>query len=103
NNMIENAELPCEIDLGNSIKPNSTYFTVTLTNLKPQKLYTALFYNAFEKTANNIVSEPVHEYVFQTSRYLNFVEQVNSFVIEDEETVSQKQAVFDVSVDLTSA
>lgn len=102
NNMIENADLPCELDLGNPIKPNSTYFTVTLTNLKPQKLYTALFYNAFEKTANNVVSEPVHEYVFQTSRYLNFTEQVNSYVIEDEETATQKQAVFNVSVELTS-
>ncbi|MDT0294835.1 hypothetical protein ACFQ3R_00465 [Mesonia ostreae] len=103
NNMIENAELPCEIDLGNPIKPNSTYFTVTLTNLKPQKLYTALFYNAFEKTTDNIVSEPVHEYVFQTSRYLNFAEQVNSYVIEDEKTGSQKQAVFNIRVELTSA
>lgn len=102
NNMIENADLPCELDLGNPIKPNSTYFTVTLTNLKPQKLYTALFYNAFEKAANNVVSEPVHEYVFQTSRYLNFTEQVNSYVIEDEETATQKQAVFNVPVELTS-
>lgn len=103
NNMIENADLPCELDLGNPIKPNSTYFTITLTNLKPQKLYTALFYNAFEKTANNVVSEPVHEYVFQTSRYLNFTEQVNSYIIEDEETATQKQAVFDVPVELAAA
>ena len=100
--MIENGELPCEIDLGERIKPKSKYFNVTLTNLKPQKLYTALLYNAFEKTTNNVISEQVHEFVFQTSRYLNFEEQVNSYLIIDEETSNQKQAVFELNKSLSS-
>lgn len=103
NNMIENGELPCEIDLGDSIKPKSKYFNVTLTNLKPQKLYTALLYNAFEQTTDNVVSEQVHEFVFQTSRYLNFEEQVNSYIMVDEETSTQKQAVFELNRSLASS
>ncbi len=98
NNMIENGQLPCEIDLGDPIVPASSYFNVTLMNLRPQKLYTALLYNAFEVTNNNVVSEPVHEFVFQTSRYENFAEQINSYIIQDEET--ERQAVFTVELSL---
>src|SRR5690606_18389967 len=78
-NMIENGEIPCEIELGELIAPASQAFTVKLTNLRPRKLYTALLYNAFEVTNNNIVSEPLHEFVFQTSRYLDFESQVKSY------------------------
>ncbi len=100
NNMIENGELPCEIDLGNQIVPASSYFTVTLTNLRPQKLYTALLYNAFEVTNNNVVSEPVHEFVFQTSRYLDFEEQVKSYLVEDEAALIERQAVYNLELSL---
>lgn len=103
NNMIENGQLPCEIDLGEPIVPASSYFNVTLMNLRPQKLYTALLYNAFEVTNNNVVSEPVHEFVFQTSRYENFEEQVNSYLIQDEETETERQAVFTVELNLDNA
>lgn len=100
NNMIENGELPCEIDLGSPIVPASSYFTVTLANLRPQKLYTALLYNAFEVTNNSIENEPVHEFVFQTSRYENFEEQVKSYLIKDAETQVETQAVFTIELSL---
>lgn len=103
NNMIENGELPCEIDLGNQIVPASSYFTVTLTNLRPQKLYTALLYNAFEVTNNNVVSEPVHEFVFQTSRYLDFEEQVKSYLMEGEAALIERQAVYNLELSLDNA
>ena len=97
-NMIENGEIPCEIELGELIAPASQAFTVTLTNLKPRKLYTALLYNAFEVTNNNIVSEPIHEFVFQTSRYLNFESQVNSYLLNDGESLEVIQAVYDIEI-----
>ena len=102
NNLIENGDLPCRIDLGQAIKPRSRSFQVTLTNLMPQKLYTALLYNAFG-TTEDLVSELVHDFVFQTSRYKNFSEQINSYIIEDEETTIQKQAVYSLSIALTTA
>lgn len=97
-NMIENGEIPCEIELGELIAPASQAFTVTLTNLKPRKLYTALLYNAFEVTNNNIVSEPIHEFVFQTSRYLDFESQVNSYLLNDGVSLEVKQAVYDIEI-----
>jgi len=103
NNMIENGELPCEIDLGEPIVPASSYFNVTLMNLNPQKLYTALLYNAFEVTNDNVVSEPVHEFVFQTSRYESFEKQINSYLIQDEETETERQAVYTVGLNLDNS
>ncbi len=98
NNMIANGELPCEIDLGDKIVPASSYYVVRLTNLKPRKLYTALLYNAFEESTSNIVSEPVHEFVFQTSRYEDFSSQVNSYLIEDSESLIDTKAVYDLEM-----
>ncbi|MCH8534794.1 MAG: hypothetical protein LAT51_06970 [Flavobacteriaceae bacterium] len=102
NNLIENSILPCEIDLGNPIKPRSTFFSVVLTNLKPQKLYTALLYNAFEENEGNIVNEQVHEFVFQTSRYQNFEEQVKSYLIKDENGDVERQAVYQTELSLSN-
>lgn len=101
-NMIKNGEIPCEIRLGDLIAPYSHAYTVTLTNLKPQKLYTALLYNAFEVSNNDIVSEPVHEFVFQTSRYPNFKSQVNSYLITEESSLEGKQAVYDINLALSN-
>ncbi|WP_203296539.1 hypothetical protein [Luteirhabdus pelagi] len=101
NNMIENGELPCEIDLGSPLVPQSSYFTITPVNLKPRKLYTALLYNAFEHTVGNVKSEPIHEYTFQTSRYESFTEQVNSYLIQDEEMVEPIQAVYELNISVS--
>jgi len=102
NNMIENGEITCNIELGDPIVPESSYYMVTLTNLKPQKLYTALFYNAFEVSNANIVSEPVHSFVFQTSRYPDFRTQVESYLLADDEGATT-QAVFDIPLNLDTA
>ncbi|MFC4635981.1 hypothetical protein ACFO3O_18865 [Dokdonia ponticola] len=100
NNMIENGELPCEIDLGETIVPLSQNYEVSFTNLKPRKLYTALIYNAFGKAQNDQVSEKVHEYVFQTSRYKNFEAQVLSYRTMDGE--ERQPAFFDIPVTVSA-
>lgn len=102
----------CDIDLGDPIQPVAYAYSVTLTNLKPNKLYTALVFNAFDDNGDgqftnqvdaqgNIIyeeSQKVHEFVFQTSRYNNFREQVQSYWLKelDKEgnTINQQQAVF---------
>lgn len=102
NNMIENGEVSCEIQLGDPIVPNSSFFTVTLTNLKPQKLYTALFYNAFEVFDGTVLSEPVHQFVFQTSRYTDFKSQVESYIISDDQENTGK-AIYEIPVNVDTA
>ncbi|WP_299767416.1 hypothetical protein [uncultured Dokdonia sp.] len=102
NNMIENGEIPCDIDLGDPIVPNSSFYTVTLTNLKPQKLYTALFYNAFEVFNGTVLSEPVHQFVFQTSRYADFKAQVESYIVSDDQENTGK-AIYEIPVAVDTA
>lgn len=108
NNMINyinqhNDHIHCTLTIGAPIKPKAYTYSVTLTNLAPQKLYTALLYNAFEEQSDNVLSSTlVHEFVFQTSRYANFAEQVNSFVLKDDVN-NQKQAVFKIPVTVTAA
>jgi hypothetical protein len=95
-----NDAIECTFTVGNAIQPQSYAYSVTLTNLKPQKLYTALIYNAFETESNDVVSSAqVHNYVFQTSRYQNFEAQVNSYLLVDEDdTNNTRQAVFNVAL-----
>jgi len=100
NNMIENGDIPCDIHLGEAIAPLSYYYSAGVTNLKPRKLYTAQLYNAFEITNGTLVNETVHEFVFQTSRYESFEKQVESYKIIDEDTLEEKQAVYDISLAL---
>lgn len=107
----------CKLDLGNAISPKTKFWTVKLTNLKPEKLYTALIYNAYDEngdgeienqteTENGIEkikyeeNQKVHEYVFRTSRYQNFREQVMSYKLkklnDNDEVIHQKQAVYEI-------
>lgn len=102
-NMIEDGEIPCEIDLGKPITPNSQNLIARLTNLKPRKLYTVLIGNAFEVSMDNVVNEPIHEFVFQTSRYPDFRSQVNSYLLQEEGVIETKQAVYELSQGFTSA
>lgn len=99
----ENFEaIQCELKIGDPLKPKSYTYSVSLTNLKPRKLYTALVYNAFEVNSNNVlVSERIHEYVFQTSRYKNFEEQVKSYQLTDEEG-NRNDAIFRLELPLSS-
>lgn len=112
--------IECDIDLGNPIQPPAYSYSVTLTNLKPQKLYTALVFNAFDADNNQEISDhtdengniiyqenqKIHEFVFQTSRYENFNEQVNSFQLKEyngnDEIINEMQAVFEHQLSLST-
>lgn len=90
------------------VKPKSNYRIVTPKKLKPQKLYTVQVLNfywgqeAFDMT--NITEDnkakytkEVHKFVFQTSRYSNFDEQVSSCFIpytDENGNPQEKQAVY---------
>ena len=115
NNMIDyinvNSDaIECELTLGDPIVPNSYAYTVTLTDLKPRKLYTALLYNAFDKNSNGSLqdteSEEVHQFVFQTSRYENFEAQVKSYWLRvlgtDGAILNERQAVFEIPLSLST-
>lgn len=112
--------IECEIDLGNPIQPPAYSYSVTLTNLKPQKLYTALVFNAFDADGNDVISDhkdendniiyqenqKIHEFVFQTSKYENFNDQVKSFQLkeynENDEVINEMQAVFEHPLNLST-
>lgn len=116
NNMVNhindnNDFIKCDLQIGQPIIPNSYAYTVTLTNLKPRKLYTALLYNAFDKNSNGSLqdteSEEVHQFVFQTSRYQNFEAQVKSYWLRelgvDGTILNERQAVFEIPLALSTA
>ena len=66
--------------------------------LKPDKLYTAVF-NAVYKAPGDAQEDAavVHSYVFKTSQYANFKEQVQSYILlRDENDLIEKEAVFQV-------
>lgn len=98
----EDPEMECSIQIGEALQPKSFGYTVTLTDLKPSKLYTVLVQNFFDDKQNGTLSESenvlVHQFGFQTSRYRNFEEQVHSFEI-DAATATKSQ--FDVQLSLS--
>jgi hypothetical protein len=98
------------------VKPKSTYRIATPKKLKPQKLYTAQVLNFYwgtdtidlsnitEKIKQDYAKE-VHKFVFQTSRYKDFVEQVGSYSIiyKDENGINkEKQAVYNIEKSLAA-
>lgn len=102
NNFIEDpSKTRCTLELGDPLKPKSLKYKTTLTNLKPSKLYTVLVNNFFDGAQIGISSESknilVHQFGFQTSRYKNFEEQVQSYFVDEEKT---KEALYDVNVNL---
>jgi hypothetical protein len=97
NNMVTATGGTCVVRAGTAIRPKTKIRSVSLTNLKPQKLYTALINNVH----NNKVVE-VHNYVFQTSRYPNFTAQVNSYLLTDEEG-NTASAIFSIPLSLSTA
>lgn len=84
--------------------PASEYVTIKPKHLKPSKLYTAIVNNLFDVDHNGSLdpsvavseSREVHKFVFRTSRYKNFKEQINSFYLEKdiEGVTAQKEAIF---------
>lgn len=95
--------------------PKSVYRSIVPKRLKPQKLYTAQVLNFYwgkntvdvsnmtEDIKKNYAKE-VHKFVFQTSRYANFGEQIQSYNIayKDENGNNKiKQAVYNIEKSLT--
>ena len=93
------------------IKPASQYISIALKHLKPNKLYTAIVNNLYDLDNDaefNNLSETVevHKFVFKTSRYANFYEQVYSYKmtwVTDNGDALKRDAVFMVNVSLTPA
>jgi hypothetical protein len=97
-NFVEAQGGDCSFVVGDVIQPASQYSTIKLHNLKPRKMYTAIFTNTFKD-----VTKQIHNYVFQTSRYLNFIDQINSYVLEaDENQIPITQALFNLNLDLNN-
>ncbi|PIF60074.1 hypothetical protein [Flavobacterium sp. 2] len=102
NNFIEDpSKMRCTLELGQPLKPKSLKYKTTLTNLKPSKLYTVLVNNFFDGAEIGVSSESknilVHQFGFQTSRYKDFKEQVQSYFVDKEKT---KEALYNVDANL---
>lgn len=97
NNMATQS-VTCTEEGENGIAPIGIQSNTTVDQLKPLKLYLAV-YNADYKGTK----EEVHRYNFQTSRYADFPEQVNSYKLKDRDNVYVKDAIFDdISVTIDS-
>jgi len=116
-NMISTGTTPCNFQIGQPLVPKSYSYSVSLTHLKPQKLYTAIINNAFDVNGDqndfytdyldinrNVTineNKEVHKFVFQTSRYKNFSAHVMSYKLtEDNENFID--AIYDFVYDFTS-
>jgi hypothetical protein len=103
NNLLANfGQIPCDISGIGMLEPAAMSYSVKLTNLKPLKLYTALLYNAFNPAGTDLSDDnnkEVHRFVFQTSRYENFEDQVNSCILKDD-AGNEKMAVFELLTDI---
>lgn len=85
-------------------KPASEYVTIFPKHLKPNKLYTAIVNNLFdinhngdfENTASVNETREVHKFVFKTSRYRDFKEQIESYLLKQdfEGDLIQREAIF---------
>ncbi|QEE50665.1 hypothetical protein FUA48_14080 [Flavobacterium alkalisoli] len=99
----------CIIVGADPIKPASKFISIALKHLKPEKLYTAIVNNLYDSDGNGQFSavdetREVHKFVFKTSRYASFAEQVNSYLLTDgtgDDSVS-REAVFSISKPLTA-
>ncbi|ESU28684.1 hypothetical protein FLJC2902T_12750 [Flavobacterium limnosediminis JC2902] len=97
------------------IVPASKYLSVTLKKLKPQKLYTAIVNNMYDLNKDGDlgpIPDPnnpgiilqqnetaeVHRFVFQTSRYRSFKEQIESYILDEAEN---RRAIFTIDMSLS--
>lgn len=92
-----------------TIKPASQYIKITPKHLKPNKLYTAIVNNMYDVNHNGVIentlneTREVHKFVFKTSRYATFKEQVESYYLEQdiEGELMQKEALFKIEKTFT--
>ncbi len=95
--MLENGD-PC-VDVG-PVDPIDVTSVFTPPDLEPLKLYTAVFSNLFRRASTAQASKhEVHRYVFQTSRYPTFTAQIGSWILEEDEGVILRSAVYELEVD----
>ena len=86
------------------IKPASEYVTIFPKHLKPNKLYSVIVNNLFdvnhdgdfENNADIKEIREVHKFVFKTSRYKDFEQQINSYFLERDfdGNLVQREAIF---------
>jgi hypothetical protein len=100
----------CVLVGGKIIKPKSEYASVVPKHLKPRKCYTVLVNNLYDIDHDgdfDVVTEmrEVHRFTFRTSRYRDFAEQVNSYLLTEGEggELVTRPAVFNVRKDFSSA
>jgi len=92
-----------------TIKPKSEYVKVTPRFLKPNKLYTAIVNNMYDFDHDGVLentldeTREVHKFVFKTSRYATFKEQVESYYLKQtiEGNVVQGEAFFNIEMRFT--
>src|SRR5690554_991118 len=99
NNMAVNGD-PCVNTT--PISPIGVNSSIEIDELEPLKLYTALF-NAQHKllSESEFNEQEVHRYVFQTSRYADFEDQVTSYILErdpNDISIIVKEAVFEIAL-----
>jgi hypothetical protein len=96
----------CIVTGGEVIKPKSKFIKIVPKHLKPSKLYTAIVNNVYDVNRDGELKDTptateireVHKFVFQTSRYAHFREQVNSYLLKEGEGASlvTRKAIFKV-------
>jgi len=79
---------------GDPIIPASKNTEIIVKHLKPLKLYSAIVKNHYEG-----VGKDVHNYTFQTSKFANLEDHINSYHLKDDNGNS-RDAVFTKEVDL---
>ncbi|MFM1998536.1 MAG: hypothetical protein RL204_483 [Bacteroidota bacterium] len=102
NNMITNSD-PCS-GIEGPVEPNGIHSEIDTGALLPEKLYTAVYSVRKKPSASPPsawVSNEVHRHPFQTSRYADFEEQIQSYVLSDEIN-NERYAVFNIDVALTT-
>lgn len=90
---------------GEPITPASKSTEIEITNLKPSKLYNAVIFCRYSKDGTSYVEAQVYAYPFQTSRYGDLAEQVNSYHVKEYDFATGEQraatdAIFDLSLPL---
>ncbi len=94
NNMATQGDSCTRSGQAGGIAPMGMQSNVKVDRLKPRKLYLAAFKARYE-TGTDVRSAEVHRYNFQTSRYADFAEQVNSYRLKDEDGAFLRNAVYD--------
>ena len=94
-NMISNGE-PCSPDPLPAVERNGYHAAIEVPeDLKPSKAYSAIFNARFKKDSDPaFVTREVHRFVFQTSRYGDFAEQVHSYQIDEGSEGGPDGAIF---------